>query len=62
MKVASFNVNSLRARLEVVLSWLGKFEPDVLCVQETKIQDVACAAPISSDVRGSIIFENGGRK
>ena len=40
MKVASFNVNSLRARLEVVLSWLGKFEPDVLCVQETKVQDV----------------------
>jgi exodeoxyribonuclease-3 len=27
-------------RLEVVLCWLGKFEPDVLCVQETKVQDV----------------------
>jgi len=40
MKVASFNVNSLRMRLEVVLCWLGKFEPDVLCVQETKVQDV----------------------
>ncbi len=40
MKVASFNVNSLRARLEVVPGWLGKFEPDVLCVQETKVQDV----------------------
>ena len=45
MKVVSFNVNSLRARLEVVHGWLGKFEPDVLCV-----------APISRDVRGSIIF------
>ena len=56
MKVVSFNVNSLRARLDVVLSWLGKFEPDVLCVQETKIQDVACVAPISSNFRGSIIF------
>jgi exodeoxyribonuclease-3 len=40
MKIASFNVNSLRMRLEVVLGWLGKFEPDVLCVQETKVQDV----------------------
>jgi exodeoxyribonuclease-3 len=40
MKVASFNVNSLRARLPVVLRWLGKHQPDVLCVQETKVQDV----------------------
>jgi exodeoxyribonuclease-3 len=40
MKVASFNVNSLRARLPVVMAWLGEHEPDVLCVQETKVQDV----------------------
>jgi len=40
MKVASFNVNSLRARLPVVLGWLAERRPDVLCVQETKVQDV----------------------
>ena len=40
MKVASFNVNSLRARLPVVQGWLGASGPDVLCVQETKVQDV----------------------
>lgn len=39
MKVASFNVNSLRARLPIVLSWLTEHQPDVLCVQETKVQD-----------------------
>ncbi|MHC4624934.1 MAG: exodeoxyribonuclease III [Planctomycetota bacterium] len=39
MKVASFNVNSLRARLPVVLEWLAEHQPDVLCVQETKVQD-----------------------
>jgi len=39
MKVASFNVNSLRARLPIVLEWLAKASPDVLCVQETKVQD-----------------------
>jgi exodeoxyribonuclease-3 len=39
MKVASFNVNSLRARLPIVLDWLAKHRPDVLCVQETKVQD-----------------------
>ncbi|MHC4528944.1 MAG: exodeoxyribonuclease III, partial [Planctomycetota bacterium] len=40
MKVASFNVNSLRARLPVVLAWLTEQRPDILCVQETKVQDV----------------------
>jgi exodeoxyribonuclease-3 len=40
MKVASFNVNSLRARLPVVLDWLARQSPDVLCTQETKVQDV----------------------
>ncbi|MHC4482962.1 MAG: exodeoxyribonuclease III [Planctomycetota bacterium] len=40
MKVGSFNVNSLRARLPVVLEWLAEHQPDVLCVQETKVQDI----------------------
>ena len=40
MKVASFNVNSLRARLALVLQWLAEHQPDVLAVQETKVQDV----------------------
>jgi exodeoxyribonuclease-3 len=39
MKVASFNVNSLRARLESVLRWLKKESPDIFCLQETKIAD-----------------------
>jgi len=39
MKIASFNVNSLRARLPIVLEWLDAQTPDVLCVQETKVQD-----------------------
>ncbi len=40
MKIGSFNVNSLRSRLEVVFGWLSQHQPDVLCVQETKVQDV----------------------
>ena len=39
MKIASFNVNSIRARLPVVLRWLSERQPEVLCVQETKVQD-----------------------
>ena len=33
MKVASFNVNSIRARLPIVIAWLQKNRPDVLAVQ-----------------------------
>jgi exodeoxyribonuclease-3 len=40
MKIASFNVNSLRARLPIVLQWLADTQIDVLCVQETKVQDI----------------------
>ena len=40
MKVASFNVNSLRVRLPIVLEWIEKNTPDVLAVQETKVQDI----------------------
>lgn len=40
MQIASYNVNSLRARLPIVLQWLADSQVDVLCVQETKVQDV----------------------
>jgi len=40
MKIASFNVNSLRARLPLVLQWLCEHQPDIFAVQETKVQDV----------------------
>lgn len=39
MKVASFNVNSIRARMKIVLDRLEKESPDVLCLQETKVLD-----------------------
>jgi exodeoxyribonuclease-3 len=39
MKLATFNTNSIRARLPLVLDWLERERPDVLCLQETKVQD-----------------------
>lgn len=39
MKLATFNVNSLRRRLSIVVDWVGTNRPDVLCLQETKVQD-----------------------
>jgi exodeoxyribonuclease III len=38
-KAASFNVNSIRARIGAVQEWLRREQPDVLCLQETKVQD-----------------------
>lgn len=39
MKIASFNVNSIRARLPNIIDWLAAFSPDVVCLQEIKAQD-----------------------
>jgi exodeoxyribonuclease-3 len=39
MKIATWNVNSLRVRLQQVIDWLNANQPDVLCLQETKLRD-----------------------
>lgn len=36
MKIATYNVNSINARLPVVLRWLAETQPDVVCLQELK--------------------------
>ncbi len=41
MRVATWNVNSLNARLPRVEDWLGYAKPDILCLQETKLADPA---------------------
>src|SRR5206468_1155792 len=39
MKIATWNVNSIIARLPHVTRWLESAQPDVLCIQETKCSD-----------------------
>jgi exodeoxyribonuclease-3 len=39
MKIATFNANSIRSRLPVIRQWLETHQPDVLGIQETKVQD-----------------------
>jgi exodeoxyribonuclease-3 len=39
MRIATWNVNSLKARMEAVENWLARAEPDVLLIQETKLAD-----------------------
>ena len=39
MKLATWNVNSLKVRLPHLLEWLAKHSPDAMCLQETKCED-----------------------
>ncbi|MCE5200503.1 exodeoxyribonuclease III [bacterium] len=39
MRIASFNANSIRNRLEVILNWMRDNDADAVCVQETKVRD-----------------------
>lgn len=39
LKIATWNVNSIRSRLPLVLSWLSERQPDIVCLQETKVED-----------------------
>lgn len=39
MRIATWNVNSIRAREERLVAWLGRRAPDVLCLQELKVEE-----------------------
>ncbi len=43
MRIATWNVNSLKQRLPRLLPWLDQRRPDVVCLQETKLADAAFA-------------------
>lgn len=38
-RIATYNVNSIRSRLHIIIPWLQEHRPDVLCMQETKVDD-----------------------
>jgi exodeoxyribonuclease-3 len=44
VKIATWNVNSLRVRLPHLLGWLAAQSPDVVCLQETKCEDATFPA------------------
>ena len=44
MKIATWNVNSLRVRLPHLLDWLALHSPDAVCLQETKCEDATFPA------------------
>jgi len=44
VKIATWNINGVKARLETALTWLAQAEPDVVCLQEIKSADEAFPA------------------
>ncbi len=38
-KIATYNVNSIRSRIHIIIPWLKDNRPDVFCMQETKVED-----------------------
>ncbi len=51
MRFATWNVNSVKARLPRLLDWLDTAKPDVLCLQETKVAADGFAAAEVADLR-----------
>ena len=61
MRVATWNVNSIKQRMPRLLPWLDQRQPDVLCVQETKLGDDAFAELVGDQLaaRGYTVAHHG---
>jgi exodeoxyribonuclease-3 len=61
VRVATWNVNSVKQRLERLLPWLDQRQPDVVCLQETKLTDEAFEQLLGSDLaeRGYAFASHG---
>ena len=51
MRLATWNVNSAKPRLPRLLPWLDQRQPDVVCLQETKLSDEAFAEAVRRTAR-----------
>ncbi|MGH9332629.1 MAG: exodeoxyribonuclease III, partial [Vicinamibacteria bacterium] len=61
MRIATWNVNSLNARLEKVTWWLDRAKPDVLLMQETKLADADAPTGIFRDAGYALAHHGEGR-
>jgi exodeoxyribonuclease-3 len=61
MRIATWNVNSLKARLEKVQWWLDRAKPDVLLMQETKLADRDAPAGVFSEAGYTLSHHGEGR-
>ena len=52
MRIATWNVNSVKQRVPRLLPWLDQRQPDVVCLQETKLADEAFAELLGEQLAG----------
>lgn len=57
MKIATFNVNGINSRLQALLDWLAREQPDVACLQELKAPDVRFPAGALRDAGYGAIWQ-----
>ncbi len=56
MRIATWNVNSLRVRLDILVPWLTQDGPDVVCLQETKVTDDLFPTQALADIGYQVVF------
>ena len=61
MRIATWNVNSLKARLEKVMWWLERAKPDVLLMQETKLADADAPVKTFKEAGYELVHHGEGR-
>ena len=63
MRIATWNVNSVKQRMPRLLPWLDERQPDVVCLQETKLADDAFAELLGDELaeRGYEVAAHGER-
>jgi hypothetical protein len=61
MRCATWNVNSLKARLPLLERWVSVVQPDVLCLQETKLADDAFPTGFFADLGYESAHHGNGR-
>ncbi|HYR42375.1 MAG TPA: exodeoxyribonuclease III [Terriglobia bacterium] len=61
MRIATWNVNSLKARLEKVVWWLDRAKPDVLLIQETKLADADAPTSVFDQAGYALVHHGEGR-
>ncbi len=55
-KIATYNANSIRSRIPLVQDWLARNRPDVLCIQETKVQDQDFPREAFAEIGYNVVF------
>src|SRR5207249_3689545 len=61
VRVTTWNVNSVKQRLPRLLPWLDQRQPDIVCLQETKLADAAFSALLGAELanRGYAVALHG---